>query len=269
MKKLAFIFLLAIFAKTYGQEELNNYKYVIVPKQFDAFKEQNQYQTSTLVKYLLSEKGFNVVYDDQLPGDLSSNRCIGLTASILDNSNMFTTKASVVFKDCNSKEIFTTAEGTSKEKEYKLSYGEALKKSFNSLSGYNYSYNEKASEPITVSFKNDVKTLKNTKAVEEVAVEQEETASADVKVIEPAAVKVENKKTVTNVYYAQDIDNGYQLVDSTPKIVMKMFKTSQQNIFLGEEENGNSGLLYNKNGEWYFEYYSEGKLVVQTLNIKF
>ena len=71
------------------------------------------------------------------------------------------------------------------------------------------------------------------------------------------------------VFYAQAIANGYQLVDSTPKIVMYMFQTSHDNIYLGQETVGNSGLIYTKNNQWFFEYYSGDQLMVKGLNIKF
>lgn len=266
MKKILLILLIGFLSNTYGQTELNDYKYIIVPKQFDAFKQQNQYKTSTLVKHLLTEKGFNVIYDDQLPAELSNNRCMGLTANLLDNSNMFTTKTSVVFKDCNSKEIFILKEGVSKQKEFDLSYAESINKSFETISSYAYVYNKKASEPITISYKNDVKKLEEntqTSNVQEVIVEEVEKISPAI------ATSTTTPNTDSNIFYAQSIENGYQLVDSTPKIVMKMFKTSQQNIFIGEEESGASGLLYSKNNQWYFEYYLEGKLLLKTLNIKF
>ena len=50
---------------------------------------------------------------------------------------------------------------------------------------------------------------------------------------------------------------------------MKIQKTSQPNIYLGEEVNGKSGLVYTKNGQWFFEYYEGEKLMSKNLNIKF
>jgi hypothetical protein len=71
-------------------------------------------------------------------------------------------------------------------------------------------------------------------------------------------------------YYAQPIENGYQLVDSSPKIVMKMLATSKTNIFMAQEINGYSGIMYaGENGEWFFEYYEDTTLVVKSLRIKF
>tara|TARA_R110000868_G_scaffold7840_2_gene41278 strand:- start:734 stop:1576 length:843 start_codon:yes stop_codon:yes gene_type:complete len=280
MKKIVFILLLTFCLQSFGQNEINNYKYIIVPKQFDAFKNPNQYQTSTLIKYLFTEKGFNVIYDDALPAELSSNRCLGLLVALNDESGMFSTKASLSLKDCNSKEIYKTEEGLSKIKEYKSSYDEAIREAFNSsFANFNYSYKKETSAPITVSFKNDVKEVKEKSIPVEKIVKQvdseagaiKETSSevmTSVKASPTPAITIE-KEVLKDVVYAQNIPNGYQLVDSTPKIIMKIFKTSQPNIYLGEETSGTSGLVYTKDGVWYFEYYSGDKLIVKALTIKF
>src|SRR5690554_2545807 len=132
MRKLLFsiLFLSSYFGMS--QAELNNYKYIIVPTKFDAFKLENQYQTSTLIKYLLVENGFNAVYDNALPPDLLVDRCLGLLLGLTDDSSMFTTKVALTLKDCFSKEIYRTKDGSSKEKEYRIAYSEAIKESIKS-----------------------------------------------------------------------------------------------------------------------------------------
>ncbi len=57
--------------QAYSQSQLNEYKYIIVPKKFDGFKNENQYQTSTAIKYYFVQQGFNAVYEDALPQDLN------------------------------------------------------------------------------------------------------------------------------------------------------------------------------------------------------
>lgn len=53
--KVLYILLLAMGLGGAVNAQLNNYKYIIVPKKFDAFKSVNEYQTSTLVKYFLNK----------------------------------------------------------------------------------------------------------------------------------------------------------------------------------------------------------------------
>lgn len=306
-----------LFASYFGsaQTSLNDYKYMVVPKRLSEFKKENQYQTSTLIKYLLTKKGFAVVYDDALPGDVANSRCKALFVSLQDVSSMFNTKTTVVFKDCNGKEIFATHEGKSKKKEYRSSYSEAITDAMTSLNGLNYKYNGKyeSNEPITVSFKNDVKRIENkevsvkaknvdTNVIVQEATREEQTfkskepkestvyvaanknaptvaqdlplnksesVSADIN--KPEVNKVLSKvlaNEVGNTLYAQELPNGYQLVDSAPKIQLRILKTSMPNYYLAEGGEKN-GVVYSKNGKWYFEYYTNDELIVKELNIKF
>ena len=296
---IAFLFLFIGYSG-FSQTDLNEYKYIIVPKKFESFKNLNEYQTSTLIKYLFAGKGFNPVYDDALPNELNSNRCLGLLANLQDDSNLFTTKTIIVLKDCNGNEVFKTTQGLSKEKEYIAAYNEAIKESMRSFNGFNYAYNQKREpqEPITVSFKNDVKKLdeqqsdktacvelkeKKVNKVANPAVTQEATETTqyykDITPVDskiekeqlekPAFKKLEIKKpNPAEIWYAQATENGYQLVDSTPKIRMKLLKSSADNVFMAQADTTN-GMVYQMDGNWIFEYYEEDELVQEQLNIKF
>ncbi len=267
----------------FGQTNLNDYKYVIVPKHFEAFKKENEHQTSTLVKFLFAEKGFNVVYDDALPDDLKFNRCLGLVASLIDDSTMFTTKTSISLINCNGDEVFKTQEGKSKVKEFKGAYSEAIRMAMKSFNGVNYVYNNKGGEKetVTLNFKNDVKKLEEKNVEAEVAERQPKNANPMVvqqattedqlyKNREPVSSDIKSDKIDKSieVLYAQKLANGYQLVDSTPKIRMKLMKSSTDNVYMAQGD-GKSGMVYEKDGKWVFEYYEGDKLVQKELNIKF
>ncbi len=260
MKKISFLLFFAIGFIVNGQNQLNEYKYIIVPKRFNNFKKENQYQTSTLIKYLFTQKGFNALYQDAFPEELSNNVCMGLLVEIKDESSMFVAKTAIVLKDCTGKEIFVTEEGTSRLKEYKPAYMEALNKAFKTFDGL-YKYSGKAVEkdgPITVSFKNDVKKL-------------EEKIDEKFPIIEKVKESIQQTIPVvetSNVLYAQQLPNGYQLVDSTPSIRLKMYKSTMPNMYLATD-NDTNGLVYNKEGKWFFEYYKNGELKIEELNIKF
>ena len=71
-----------------------------------------------------------------------------------------------------------------------------------------------------------------------------------------------------NLLYAQVTPTGYQLIDSTPKVVMKLMKTSQPNSFIAMKDNLQGSLIL-KDNQWFFEYYQNEKLVSEKLNIKF
>ena len=70
------------------------------------------------------------------------------------------------------------------------------------------------------------------------------------------------------ILYAQPIANGYQLVDGTPKVVMKIYKTSNSSTFSAVKET-TQGVLLMKNNQWFFEYYENEKLVSEKINVKF
>ena len=328
--------------------QFSDYKYIIVPKKFDVFRKQNMHLTSTNIKYLLTQRGFNAVYDDALPEDLFQDRCLGLIVNLEDDSSFFSTKTTVVFKDCRSVEIFRTIEGNSKLKEYKPAYRQALDRAFVSLDGIDPTYIVKGteketskSEPLTLNFKNDVKSLEEKpkevileqeatpenqtyKAIkpksapsesgstassavdksEEVILEQKATPEEQTyKSVKPKSAPLESasttksgmeeskevileqkatpdeqvyksiqpkpaKGTQLDVLYAQPIQNGFQLVDSSPKIRYKVVETSVKDFYL-VSEGEKSGLIFQKEGKWRLEYVENGVMKIEELNIKF
>ena len=120
----------------HAQAVLNDYKYVIVPKKFEGFRSENQYQTSTLVKYYLEKQGFNAFYEDALPQDLNADRCLGLVTSLEEDSSLFATKVAVVFKDCRGIEQYRTQFGSSKAKQYKEAYRETISRGLSVLKNF-------------------------------------------------------------------------------------------------------------------------------------
>ncbi|MGB5461331.1 MAG: hypothetical protein WBM85_15340, partial [Eudoraea sp.] len=91
--------------------------------------------------------------------------------------------------------------------------------------------------------------------------------------VENTAVAAATLSTLTEtsappVLYAQQILNGYQLVDSTPKIRLKIYSTSVPEVYIGANDKGN-GIVYKRGSQWYFEYYVSDKLEVEEFAIKF
>lgn len=50
--------------------------------------------------------------------------------------------------------------------------------------------------------------------------------------------------------YAQPTATGFQLVDMSPKLVMKLYRTSVKDVFIAEKD-GMNGLFYRSGNEWY------------------
>ena len=145
LKSLAVTLVLSVFVlNVYAQNELNPYKYIIVPKKFDFLKEENQYRVNSYTKFLFDKEGYQVFYDDgDFPEDLKLDPCLGLTAFVLNESSSFTTKIFVVLENCSRDEVFRSVEGRSKVKEYDKTYIDALKKCFVSVQALNYEYEPK------------------------------------------------------------------------------------------------------------------------------
>jgi len=142
MKKLLiFIFVfIGFLTSTFGQD-LNSYKYVLVPSSFEFLKEPNQYQLNELTKFLFEKNGFEAyMEDEELPMELSQNRCKALMANVKNKSGLFSTKMVVVLKDCKNNQLFISEEGSSREKDFKIAYHEALRNAFESIAALNHKY---------------------------------------------------------------------------------------------------------------------------------
>ena len=92
MKKTLLISL-AFFALTsvFAQQNLNDYKYIIIPNTFDFLKEADEYRLNSLTKFLFEKYNFEALMenDEVLPSDYSRNNCLGLQADVLKDSKMF------------------------------------------------------------------------------------------------------------------------------------------------------------------------------------
>ena len=62
--------------------------------------------------------------------------------------------------------------------------------------------------------------------------------------------------------------NGYQLIDSTPKVIMKVFSTSNKGCYIAVKGDI-QGVLILKNNEWVFEYYQNDQLWSEVIAVKF
>ncbi|MBB4118916.1 hypothetical protein GGR32_001207 [Mesonia hippocampi] len=131
-----------------AKDMLNNYKNVVVPIEFKLLSEKNQYLLNSLTKHLLSQKGFTTYMDvevrkGEVP-EIRLNPCSALYAS-LEGTEVtmfsFVTKVKLVLKNCHEEVVYETGFGSSREKDYKEAYQEALRKAFADLENTAYEYN--------------------------------------------------------------------------------------------------------------------------------
>jgi hypothetical protein len=247
MKKAALIFLLLVVSYGFSQS-VNEYKSVIIPLKFDFTKTENQYRLATLSKFNLNKAGFDAYYTNETIGSEFNNRCSLLYFDVVKEKSFLTTKLHVVFKDCNEKIIFQSVTGISKEKDFQLAYTEALNEAFVSVFALNHKYKGTG-----------------------VANTQQAITTVAVPVAIPSKSSNDNNRidqNNPNVVYAQPIANGYQLVDSSPKVVMKVFKTSNTNCYIAVKAN-TQGVLVAKDNQWFFEYYQNDILISEKIEVKF
>lgn len=232
---------LAITARS--QNTLNHYKYVLVPERFGIFKQDDQYGINTLTKSLLESVGFtSFMTTDVLPAEIINNKCSALNVELVEKRKFLSTSLILLLKDCQGNIVYKSDEGISREKEWNTVYRDALRKAFVSLSAVQYKYDSSGAMQAT----------------------QPASGTSPATVAATPATIADNK----DVLYAQANANGYQLIDTSPKKVMTLLKTSQPDNFIAD--NGvEKGIVFRKNGEWFFEYYKDEKLVSQKLTIKF
>lgn len=178
------VFALALSFNGLAQENLNKYKYILVPKQYEFQKRPDSYQINSLHKFLFEKAGFETLFtDDAYPDDLVKERCLGLTSKIVSNPSMFKTRFTVELYDCYNKLVYTSNEGTSKIKDYKKAYNETLRKAMAELIEMGYEYDPGLTTDVVAE-----------KAVEE-TVEATEVIAAE-KLVPAKKVEEEVKKEV-------------------------------------------------------------------------
>jgi hypothetical protein len=242
MKKFFLLLVLFIYSFSFAQD---NYKYVIVPKKFSFFKEENKYNLNAITKSFFENEGFTVIYDtEEFPSELAANRCSGLYLNVLEKSNMLYTKIIFEIKDCKNKTILNSKQGESRDKDYEKAYKESFRTALVSMRGH-------------LDFKQ----------TESEVVKSEEVP---VVVVVPDN-KPETKQTIVvsdNQLFAIPTPNGFKLVDSEPKTIMVVKASSLENVFIAQKAD-KSGVLIKKNDNWFFEYYEGDKLLSEKVEVRF
>lgn len=243
MKKFL-LFFAVLYSGIGFAQSINDYKYVVVPSKFEWLGEENKYNLNTLTKMIFEKQGFQVFHpQDKMPDELALDKCKALYADVVNDSGLLSTNMVILLKDCSGKVVFKSQEGRSKQKTFQKAYYEALREASQSVNQLNYKYTGK--ETVAAPAKTAVQAV-------------------------PAAQQAATPVTVNNYnqLFAQPIANGYQLVDNTPKVILKIYKTSQQDSYTAVSETKN-GVVFKRGNDWIFEYYSDDKLVSEKLNIKF
>ena len=283
MKKVVMILIFAscVFQLA-AQHSINDYKYVIVEKQFHFQNDANEHNLNELTRFLFKKHGFRPILEsDIFPDDLKSNYCLALQSEVKAKGFLKTT-VTITLRDCNNNIIYT-ADGITKEKDFDKVYSYGIRKAFEDFNEISYSYvpNEevvnRTDAKVIDSDKGDSIEVEKLKAeIEEL---KKEKATKVSKIVENTLDKKKEKtkpkketakkkiKKASTIFEAVAIDNGYKLLNAeSKKVVYELTKTGMDNVFTVK---GNKGLIYKKDGQWIREYTKGKKTLVEVLNIIF
>ena len=281
MKKI-FQFLFLFFAINSFSQSVNDYKAVIIPMKYDFVNSENQYRLQTLTKVDLEKAGFQAFYTNESIPTEFNDRCTLLYVDVKKESAFLVTKLFVVFKDCNGKEIFKSDIGKSRDKDFQIAYYEALNEAFLSVNNLHYKYNGGKVADGTAS-QSKITSSSSPAVIAPVAVTPDVSSvptlvpvvAVSAAAIVPAVVAADNinesKKPEVqslNLLYAQATANGFQLIDNTPKVIMKVFKTSVATCYIAIK-GSLQGVLIAMDNQWFFEYYQKDKLISEKIDVKF
>jgi hypothetical protein len=255
MKKYLVMFLL-VSAVGFAQN-LNGYKYAMVPAKFTFLKEENMYNLNLLTKMYLQKYGFETYYNNETaPDEFVTSNCNKIYIDVLENNNMLTTKLKIVVKDCKGAILATSEEGTSREKEYLVAYNLALRMAldnFGILKTHKFQPTEKSMGMIG-------KPSKSTEYIEKSDVLEKGLYSKKEDTL---------NQMVEKTYNIVPIKNGFNLITPASDYkIFQIFKTSSKEVFIANRDNV-FGVLIKKTDNWFFEYYDENVLKSEQIKVAF
>lgn len=267
------ILFLMLFMASYGfSQTVNDYKAVIIPMRYELQKTENQYRLQTITKMNLQKAGFQAFYaNETIPSEIT-DRCSLLYIDVVKDSGFLVTKLFVTFKDCYGTVVFQSAIGKSREKEFDAAYSESLKEAFIGVYALNYAYNGNTNfSPKAGTTIQSLPLLASPQTVSPSLAVIPATTAVAVPVVAASTSKNEPKSSESNsanLLYAQPTSYGYQLIDSEPKVIMKVYKTSNPASYMAKKGDV-QGALVSKDNQWFFEYYQNDKLVSEKVDVKF
>jgi len=220
----------------FAQKNINSYKYILVPKQYEFQNSADQYQLNSLTKFLFKRAGFTVLFtDESFPVDLSNNRCLALIASVNNSSALLRTKMTIDLSDCYNTKIFSTKEGMSREKNYKSAYQDALRDAFTDLEDLKYAYDSNLAQ-------NEKVIAKKKEIVDEMVVKEIEPMEVAKQIIEKDAN--ETKKEAVKTYVIPKVNSieGKYLVNKWGEC--NIFAKDGYYSFVGGDEKFEFAVIY-------------------------
>ena len=244
MKHLS-INLVAIFVASQtlltAQTNLDQYKYVSVPNRFDFMKSSDQFQISSLAKFLLTKNKFTVLENlEKYPADLAANQCLLLNLNVEQIKGFLKTKLEVQFLNCKNQVVFKSDIGMSREKDFKTAYHQALRAAFSSVSEANYKFNETVDKVST-----NEKPISVKRAV-----------STPMQATDLSSSKLTSEILMTQTSY------GFDIRDADGILVYSLYQTMSDGIYIIDKL---PGIVYKRGNRFVREYISNQKIIIEPL----
>ena len=276
MKKLVFLFL--VFSAVASAQNINQYKYVVVPESYEFLGETNEYQLNALTKFLLEKYGFNTLMkSEDRPQQLQANPCLALNTKVINNSGLFVTKLVIQLSDCNQNVVFKSKEGRSRDKDYKTAYQAALRDAFTSLDSLDYKFSEKLlvedeaspTKPAEVIVSTIPKKAmpeqenRNSNATddkmetEKVIVEEDKPEIAEKPVLKEKANTSKNYLYKGNHFILNKNENGFSLQQKdSPEPFALLIESGDKNSFIYNSLTHQGIAYFDAQGNLVVEYYN-------------
>lgn len=233
-----------------AQIDLNEYKYVSVPDRFDFLKTNDQYQMNSLTQFLLTKKGFTVLESiENYPSDLAANSCLLLDVNVEKIKGFLKTKLEVQFINCKKEVVFRSGIGTSKEKDFKMAYHQAIRAAFDSMEALNYNYEASAAIEISTPIETSKPVLPKPSV-------QTPSAPVFIASVDPVDSPELPKTLIVSTAY------GYDITDANGRVLYSIHPTMEEGIFIIDKL---PGIAYKRGKRWVREYVLEKKTVIETL----
>ncbi|WP_282081293.1 hypothetical protein [Aquimarina algiphila] len=250
MLRTLFLGLVLIFTlSSNAQKNINDYKYIIVPESYGFLKGNDTYQLNSLTKFLFNKYGFKAfLQSDNLPDELRRNGCSSLRADVKKRNGVFVTRLTIELTDCSGKVVFSSSEGSTREKDFKKAYQLALRDAFKDVEALNYTYS---------GYKEEIVAQNENAPTKEEVVKKEEPREEEV--IASAPVSKEEITYLFNdtgfVFKKQEY--GFELFQKDEKVAIgKLFKSTNGKTYIVK-----AGDL---SGNGYFDAY--GNFILERIN---
>lgn len=251
-------------------QEVNSYKYVVVPSKFAFTKDVDMYQLNSLTEFLFHKYGFDAYIEgEKLPDELDQDQCGGLYADVEENSGLFVTRLTVNLKDCRKNKIFVSEVGTSRSKDYKTAYYEALRQAFESIGALNYDYtpgNTVASQGVNDADTTDAVLEKKTVVVTAIPEVPVEEISSEKEVSEATLNSEEMEYTKDGISYnLEKSDKGFDFFQKgMAEPFASLIPSNNNKNFIYSSVRDQGIASFDKNGNLIVEIFERGTNSVQT-----